>query len=313
MATPTQPSVPTADSIRTIADLGRDASGAELITVTPDDLGAGLPASVPMLFDRRNGRLLSVKEYLEAYRLRPERRTGTATATTLASFIHLTNRHKDAGSVIFAATEWPDPSLTAVIDYHGHAGDDAPPRHCQHRVRYEFPITDEMRAWIDNNTKPMSQADFCAWIEEHAADLSSPTDDERNVLEPMFDTRLAVPSQMMELSRGLSIHVAGQVKQAITLRSGEGEVVFVEEHRDANGEKIIIPGLFIVRVAAFRDGEPVRIPARLRYRVGGGKIVWLYQLYRWEEVLRVRVLRDLTAAADATELPAFEGTPEVDG
>lgn len=64
------------------------------------------------------------------------------------------------------------------------------------------------------------------------------------------------------------------------------------------------------REAAFVDGDPVRIPARLRYRIAGGGIMWFYQLYRWEFFLRERVRADLMKASAETTLPMFEGSPE---
>lgn len=85
---------------------------------------------------------------------------------------------------------------------------------------------------------------------------------------------------------------------------------FVEEHTNGKGETVEIPGIFMVAVAAFLDGDPVRIPARLRYRIAAGSIHWSYQLYRWEYWLRNQVQTDLLRAAKETGLPAFEGAPE---
>lgn len=121
---------------------------------------------------------------------------------------------------------------------------------------------------------------------------------------------MAVPIELITLSRDLEIHVGGKVKRQERLSSGERVVEFTEEHSDRNGEKVEIPGIFMISVPAFVDGEPVRIPARLRYRVSSGEITWSYQLYRWQLSLRERVKGDLDLAAGATELPAFEGSPE---
>lgn len=69
----------------------------------------------------------------------------------------------------------------------------------------------------------------------------------------------------------------------------------------------------MISVPAFIDGEAVRIPARLRYRIAGGDIKWFYQLYRWQFYLREQVGRDLREAATKTGLPCFEGAPEARG
>jgi hypothetical protein len=121
---------------------------------------------------------------------------------------------------------------------------------------------------------------------------------------------MATPSELIMLSRHLEVFVSAKAKQGVRLQTGERVVEFTEEHQNAKGEKIVIPGIFIVSVPAFVDGDAVRIPARLRYRISGGEIKWFYQLYRWETYLREQVGYDLKEAAKKTDLPAFEGAPE---
>ena len=269
----------------------------------------GLPNTVAVLFrDGKNPEVKGLKEFFEPYRTAPERREGTATVTVLNSFIDLVNRHKDMGSAIFAETVWPNPKLTAVIDYHDL---DNTARFGRHRVVYAFPVSDELKAWVEQNGKPMNQGDFAAFIENRIADLASPNDAEAIELERLFKTTIAVPSHMVDLSRGLLIKVAAEVKNATMLQSGEVDIVFREEHRNDAGEKITVSGLFMLSVPAFRDGDPVRIAARLRYRLREGKLTWFYQLYQWEVEIRNRVSEDLERAAKETELPAYEGAPEM--
>ncbi len=183
-------------------------------------------------------------------------------------------------------------------------------RPADHRIVYAFPLAEEFKAWVSTNGKPMEQEVFAAFLEEHAAELSAPHDGERSEYERLFGEKMATPSEVVALSRHLEVFVSAKAKQGVRLQTGERVVEFVEEHVNSKGEQIVIPGVFIVSVPAFVDGEAVRIPARLRYRVGGGKITWFYQLYRWEFFLREQVERDLEAAAKATGLPAFEGSPE---
>lgn len=299
----------TKPAVESIAELAKNAAGASILKIETEGLGAGLPASVPILFDHRpNGQgLKALREEIERFRIKPERRTGKATATTLQSFIDLINYHKDESSALFADAEWPDPQLTAVIDYHTQARE---PRHLQHKVSYEFPLTDEFKAWIDRDAKPFTQAEFAAFIEEHAAELASPLDAEKTEYTRLFKVEFATPTVMVALSRGLQVNVEATVKQNVTLSSGEGELEFSETHLDRRGEKLTVPGLFMVSVSAFMDGDAIRLPARLRYRVSGGKVTWFYQLYRWKFWLRDRVQQDLKEVVKETKLKAFEGSPE---
>lgn len=299
----------TKPAVESIADLAKHAAGATVLDIGTEGLGPGLPPKVPALFDHRPGGagFRSIREEIEKYRLLPERRQGTAHAATLQSFIDLINYHKDESSALFAKAEWPGPSLTAVIDYHQT---DKSPRNLGHKVLYDFPVTDEFRSWIDRDSKPFSQAEFAAFIEEHAAELASPFDAERSEFERLFKTSFATPTNMVALSRGLQVNVEATVKHNVVLQSGEGELEFTETHLDKRGEKLTVPGLFMVAVSAFLDGEPIRLPARLRYRVSGGKVAWVYQLYRWKFWLRDRVQKDLAEVVKATQINAFEGSPE---
>ncbi len=298
-------------AVERIAELAREASKPEVILIPTDGLEPGLPARVPVLWDRHFQQVIPVIEHLEEARPKM-RRKGTVKTDTLSSFIDMTNRHKDAGSVIFATTAWPEPQLTAVIDYHNT---DGTARWGQHRIAYAFPLTEEFKAWIGKNAKPFDQEEFAAFLEEHAGELSVPYDGEATYYEQMFREKFATPAELLDLSRQLEVFVSATVKQGTRLQSGERQVEFTTEHMNGKGEPVVIPGIFMVSVAAFLPGSgepvPIRIPARLRYRIKGGAIVWFYQLYRWEFFLRDRVQQDLAKAGKETSLPTFEGKPEM--
>lgn len=300
-----------AEAVKEIAALAKHASGGTVLKISVP--GEGLPDTIPVLFDHRQSGsgLTSLKRFIEEFRETPERKKGTARVNTLASFIDLTVRHMDKHSAIFAQASWPDPSLTAVLNYN-EANDDAEgdARWGDHRVHYAFPVTDEFAAWAKQDGQTMSQADFAAFIEEHVFELADADSGERTQYEALFRTRFASPSQMVELSRGLQVFVSAIAKTNVTLQSGEGEITFAEEHMNHAGQKITVPGLFMVSMPAFLGGDPVRIPTRLRYRVSGGKIVWLFQMHLWKSVLRERVVADLALASSATKLPTYEGSPE---
>jgi uncharacterized protein YfdQ (DUF2303 family) len=294
-------------AIELVTALATEGTTPSIMHITTSGLGAGLPASLPVAFDRKSQAFKSVKTLVDEYREAPSCRKGTASADTLVSFIDLVNRHKDAESALFGKTTWPAPKLTAVLDY-DREGFGA--RNRAHRVVYAFPLTDEFKIWVNTSGKPMDQEAFAAFIEEHAVELSAPMDGERSTYEQLFKEPMATPSEVLSLSRHLEVFVSAKAKQGIRLQTGERVVEFTEEHQNAKGEKVVIPGIFMVSVPAFIDGDPVRIPARLRYRISGGDITWFYQLYRWEYFLREQVGHDLREAAEKTGLPSFEGAPE---
>jgi uncharacterized protein YfdQ (DUF2303 family) len=292
------------DLVRTLATEAADPS---IMMVDTDGLSAGLPGNVPVAFDRKSQTFKSVKGLIEEFRQAPDRRKGTATVETLASFIALVERHKDDNSVLFGKTVWPDPKLTAVLDYDKEG---VPARNRSHRIVYAFPLTEEFKAWVASNAKPMEQEIFAAFLEEHSAELAAPSVGEISEYERLFNEKMATPSEVVALSRHLEVFVAARAKQGVRLQSGERVVALSDAPQTAQGAAIVVPGVFMVSVPAFVDGDAVRIPARLRYRVSGGKVLWFYQLYRWEFYLREQVGHDLKQASNETGLPAFEGAPE---
>lgn len=296
-----------ARQINAIAELARNAAGVEIASLFVD--GVGLPNEITVKRTFGNEPSLgSVKALAEEWRLHPERKIGTAKVDTLASFIDLANRHKTTESAIFAGTDWQKPTLTAVIDYHHNASSRAD--WCKHHVHYAFPASEQWKTWVAMNGKAMSQADFAAFIEDNIADLSSPQPLEVTEFEGKFMTRIATPSELITLSRGLQVHVSSKAANAVTLQSGEGEIVWNEVHNDAAGKKLVVPGLFMLQIPLFHMGEVQRVPVRLRYRVREGSVTWFYQMWRPDIAVTERVLDDFEKAMKGTGLPGFIGSPE---
>lgn len=297
--------------IAAAAKLGSQADSVEITTIKSTDDLKGLPREVPVLIakgDEPGAR--SVAGLFEEFRLFPERKTGTAHVQTLDSLIDLTNRHKTEDSAIFANLNWKKPSLTSVIDYHRNSsGGDAD--NCEHRIHYEFPLSDEWNLWIKNDGEIMSQNDFAIFLEDRIPDLASPTEGEIAAYERDFGSTIATPSLLVNLSRKMHVNVASQVKTETKLQSGEGQIQWEETHTGADGQPVKVPGMFILSVAPFFMGEKVRIPVRLRYRMMNQKVVWFYNIYRPDLAITQQVESDLSTLRSQTELPAYAGMPEI--
>lgn len=307
--TAAQESFPSAGAMKHLAELGVKATDAEIVDIPTEGFGEGLPPTIPAIFDRNEQKLSSVKALIEEYRLRPARRTGTAAMQTLSAFTELVKRHMDSDSAIFVDLNWKAPSFAAVIDYHKQDGTHEP-RNLKHRINYAFPLSEEWKAWNAKNATPMGQGDFAAFIEDHIAELSAPRDTESTELEFLFKTRIADPAEIVQLSRGLAVSVDSKVARAVTLQTGEGEMVFTEVHKDGSGQKLVIPGVFMLSLPVFFRGEHVRIPARLRYRVKDGSVLWFFQLWRPDVYVSDAVARGRDAVTVETGLPIYEGSPE---
>lgn len=296
-----------------IADLVKNHIKPEIVTVKGQD---GQPETQVLILPE-GLRAQPVKPFLDDYRIRPERREGTAIMTTLASFIDHAKRFADNHSALFANNDRAAPSLTAMLDYNetGHAG---APRFGKHRTHYKFPLSDEWKIWSAKNRTAMSQADFAEFIEDRLADIAAPPDavnaplddaDVKNFAE-LLGGNFAGPSKLVELSRGLAVHANEKVHNTVRLDSGETQVQYVSEHKDAGGGPIKVPNMFIIAVPVFNSGAIYRIAVRLRYRLKDGAVVWFYELYRPDRVFDHAFNQGCKLAATETGLPLFVGQPE---
>jgi hypothetical protein len=106
----------------------------------------GAPAS-PLAIVPEGKALVSLKEYIDEYRLVPERRDGTAHLFDSASFIALTNRFKQPGvTAVFAKPEREAPSFTTVFDYHGEGPEITNANALDHRASYAPQLSAEWKA-----------------------------------------------------------------------------------------------------------------------------------------------------------------------
>ena len=301
---------PLAVDLDIMAKLGTKADGVEIAYLSKPDGMLGVPDVIPVALKRGDQPGISSLATLFAdYRRHPQKKSGQAAAQTFESFCTLTNRHKTPDSAIFADMDWTKPSLTAVIDYHQNQSAGLADNG-KHRVHYAFPLSEEWKAWMKMNGEAMKQQDFAWFLEDRILEVSSPAAEDL-AYEEQFGTKIALASQLVELSRGLNLRVDSSVKNAHVLQSGETSMQFEETHTDAAGQPLKVPGMFMLYISPFFMGDKVRIPVRLRYRLVGGKVMWFYNIYRPDLVITEAVRAKLFDAKRETDLTAFEGTPEM--
>lgn len=261
----------------------------------------------------------SIKPMLDEYLPRPERRRGTAALTDIASFIAHANRFKDADSAIFARRTEDKPSLQSVLDYHPRTPpeDEHAARFCQHRGTYSFPVSEQWQAWGRVDGKAMSQAEFAELIETRIMDILPPPTDGRAEagalaldLVGTLGGRIAGPSELLEVARGLRLTETAQVANAVNLATGEVEVTFRTEHANASGAPVKVPTLFLVGMPVFEGDGAYKLPIRLQYRRVEGAIRWTVRRYRPEIVFFHAFDEAVRKVAEGTGLPVFLGTPE---
>jgi len=106
------------------------------------------------------------------------------------------------------------------------------------------------------------------------------------------------------------VRVEERVAKSVNLQSGEGVLEFSVEHQDAaTGAPLKVPAAFHIRIPILRGGPTYSIPVRLRYRVGGGKVSWFFQMHRPELFL----LDAVDASIERVKLDADAAKPEESG
>ncbi len=256
---------------------------------------------------------VSLKPFLDEYRTKPDRRTGTATVDTLGSFMDLANRFKNDDSAVFARAQVTEnaisASLTAIFNYHPANGENTDAQFSDHRALYSFPTSKDFKFWLNGNRKPMGQLEFALLLEERLMDMSAVTDADRAAIEGLKPT-FADPLTILELSRDLEIYSDETFKSKGKLSSGETEMKFTSEHKDATGKPVTIPDFFVIQLPLFEGGDPQRLLVRLRYRLKDAAVVWFYELYRVDQALETAFADACEHVKTLTDLPVYFGAPE---
>lgn len=278
-----------------------------LVALKPDGTFQTIPASV---FD----------DYLDG----PRFRRGKSTVTDLDSFIAMTNRFKDEQSAVFANDERASPSLLAVFDYHGanipteEGIATCSPRHMKHRTFFAIPTSDEWKAWNKSNGKvnAMDVGEFAMFLEDRIGDVAAPGE---LPLSPAAKTyidriggpdRIASPSDLILLSKGLSINENSAITDFRKLESGEGNISFSTEHTDSDGRPLSIPTSFQIAIPVFHNGPLYAMVVRLRYRVLQGSLTLWYELWRPDLSFDDAFDDSVMTVKEETGLPLFMGAPE---
>ena len=298
----------------------------------PGEDGESVPFLVTIRPDGGHA-INSLKPLIDEMRTRPDRYRGTAQFFDVASFIAHVKRQSMAHSVIFAQTGWPNPAITAVYDYNDPAlvssgwpavgTEDEPPtpvmqdglpRFGTHRAVYAFPVSKEWTAWTSKSGVKMSQKDFAEFIEDNILDIvAAPIESLSGLGADLIKAvggRYADAATLVELSRGLTVHSADRVKNATNISSGEVQVVFENEHRDAQGAPLVVPSLFMIGIPVFEGEACYMVAARLRYSVSGGTIGWWFDLFKHQKVAEHAVSASLAMVREETGLPVFVCHPE---
>lgn len=211
----------------------------------------------------------------------PMRLTQTIALHTPGSFGDYVNLFGDKTRTLIVANRDTN-VLTALLDYHA---DPKAPSWVGHKATCELETTQPWDEWVEKHDKPMNQADFAQFLEDHLPEIASP------------DGALLV-----EIAR--TFEAKKNVSFKSHVRATDGSVNFAYEEDvqgTAKASQVKIPTSFTLVLTPYYGSKQAQLEARLRYRIGsGGALALTFQLIRHEDVLEAAFLDVVEAVKAAT-------------
>lgn len=256
-----------ADTIDRITELAHASTASQTIEKTTH------------LIVPTNYQHINITKLIEEAQGEPNRKKGTVVLSDINSFnqyaIDQTSNHI---GYIYA-----DPELRTLTAVFNDSKEANTPGWRDHRAVFRAELSRECENWLKHNKQPKEQEDFAIFLEENIADIAEPTG---NVLLEVALTLQAKTEVNFSSSRRLD---NGQVQLAYTenidARSGAGN--------------IDIPKEFAIGIRLFKNGDAYKIKARLKYRLGGGKVKFHYELDRVENAIEDAFKDYITKAAES--------------
>lgn len=202
---------------------------------------------------------------LSAWRLKPERKTGTYRPATVKAFLDYVETQHNPD----ATTIWVHPTsglVTAVIDDNG-----TEPGYGQHQVRLQLKTTPEWDYWQARDKEMVSQDQFAEHIEGGLEEIATPD-----------------AAEMLEIAQSFHATSSAQFRSSTRLGSGEQRLQYDEEVKATAGASgdLTVPTVIMLALAPFVGEDRYRLTARLRFRLNGGQLKLGYLLDRPESILR---------------------------
>ena len=257
-----------------------------------------------------NMRIEPLKKYIDAERITPETLKGSTNLHTCKSFCDFSNRYKTENSAMFYNKDAQD--ITCIFD----CATKEQASFEKHKAVYAFPFSKELKEWRSQNGETMGQVDFAFFIEKNVLDLSEPpTQEAESQALKEIRTRVgghfAGVSKMVELSKGIAICNDERATVKYNTSTGEATLDFSSEHKDASGNQIKVPNMFLIVIPILDGGKAYQLPCRLRYRLYNGSVKWWYEVINLDKAVELAVNEELESIKKEVGLPIFYGnTPQ---
>lgn len=229
----------------------------------------------------------------------PLRKTATVRLRDADSFIDYVKRHGSlTDSTVWCLADYVQGKIAFTGILNDHGDDETKAAWRDHRAFFAPEFSEEWRRWTGNHKKPMSQADFAAFIEDNLKDIASPD-----------GAGLPSGAAMLEMALSFEATQDMRFKSAIRLSNGGVNLSFVQDDDAQTLQKMSVFERFSIGVPVFWNGDPYQVDARLRYRVRDGKLHFWFELVRTDKILEAATSTVITTIREKTGNPFFFGDP----
>lgn len=239
--------------------------------------------------------LKDVTDALEKVQAAPNRKAGTVHLGDLDSFLtYVGDQASSYDCYIYADLDTR--TLTAVLNDHRQQEAHATPGWRDFRATYKAELSREATIWLTHDKKAKEQEEFAIFLEDNIADVVPGEG------LPTGDTLLAVA---LTLQAKTEVNFSSHKR----LDNGQTQLAYSETiDARAQGGAIEIPREFAVGARLFKGGAGYRIKARLKYRLGAGKVKFWYELDRPENAIE-EAFSEYVEQARASGFTVLMGKP----
>jgi len=199
----------------------------------------------------------------------PARKQGKATLYDLDSFLLYVHQQADDQTTrIYVDVN--KRKFTAVFNDHGIGnGASAYAGWGDFKAEYEARLSREFSIWLKHDRTAMEQEKFAEFIEENYADIL-----------PEYADTLTQTAHLLQAKTEINFNSSKR------LDNGQTQLTYTENIDATAGTGLVqIPREFSIGMRVFDGGDGYRINARLKYRIGAGKVKFWYELDRYENAL----------------------------